>query len=145
VNSSGATLNANVNPNGEDTTYAFDWGTSTSYGHETSFTSAGSGSTAKTVSAALAALSPSTTYHFRVIAKNAGGTTTGNDASFTTTAPKPSTPAPSASTGSAGQISDTAVRVNGSVNPHGQATTYFFQYGTSSAPTACRRVRSTAV
>jgi hypothetical protein len=35
------------------------------------------------------------------------------------------------STGTAAQISNTAVRVNGVLNTHGQSTTYFFQYGTT--------------
>jgi hypothetical protein len=131
VSSGGATLNGTVNPNGQDTSYAFDWGTSTSYGHESPFTPAGAGSTAQAVSAAIGGLSPATTYHFRAIAKSAGGTTTGGDESFTTSAAKPSVPAPTATTGGASQLSNTSVRVNGSLNPKGQATTYFFQYGTT--------------
>lgn len=133
VNSSGATLNGNVNPEGQPTSYAFDWGTTTSYGHETPFTSAGAGTAATPVSAAISGLSAGTTYHFRVIAKSGAGTTTGSDASFTTTTPKPSTPAPTATTGRASQIGNTAVRVNGDVNPQGQATTYYFQYGPTTA------------
>jgi hypothetical protein len=134
VNSSGATLNGSVNPNGQQTSYAFDWGTATTYGHETAFTDAGAGTTAQSVKAAISGLSAGTTYHFRAIAKNAAGVTSpGNDESFTTLTPTPSTPAPGAATGAASQISDTAVRVNGAVSPHGQATTYFFQYGTTTA------------
>jgi hypothetical protein len=37
--------------------------------------------------------------------------------------------APTASTGSAGQITTTGARLAGSVNPHGTATTWYFQYG----------------
>ncbi|MGA9860032.1 MAG: fibronectin type III domain-containing protein [Solirubrobacteraceae bacterium] len=131
VNSAGATLNGSVNPNGQDTSYAFDWGTTTSYGHETPFTSAGAGTTANSISAAIAGLTPGTTYHFRAIAKNAAGTSNGSDESFATSTPTPSVPAPAASTGTASQLSSTALRVNGSLNPKGQATTYFFQYGTT--------------
>ena len=131
VTSGGATLNGNVNPNGQDSSYAFDWGTTSGYGHETPFASAGTGTTAQPVSAAIASLSPSTTYHFRVIAKSAAGTSTGDDESFTTSTAKPTIPAPSASTGAASQLTNTSVRVNGSLNPKGQATTYYFQYGTT--------------
>lgn len=131
VSSGGATLNGTVNPNGQDTSYAFDWGSTTSYGHESPFTSTGAGTTAQSVSAAIAGLSPATTYHFRAIAKSAAGTTTGGDEALTTAAAKPAVPAPSASTGGASQLSDSSVRVNGSLNPKGQATTYFFQYGTT--------------
>lgn len=128
VTSGGATLNGSVNPNGQDTTYAFDWGPTTVYGHETPFASTGAGTLAGPVSAALASLSPGTTYHFRAIAKNAAGTTLGDDESFTTPTPKP-VPAPTATTGTANQLTNTSVRVNGSLSPKGQATTYFFQYG----------------
>lgn len=131
VTSGGATLNGSVNPNGQSTSYAFDWGTTTSYGHETPFASAGAGTSAQPVSAAIASLSPGTTYHFRAIAKNAAGTTTGNDESFTTAAAKPTVPVPTVSTGAASQLTNTSVRVNGTLNPKGQATTYFFQYGTT--------------
>jgi hypothetical protein len=131
VNSSGATLNGTVNPNGQQTSYAFDWGTTTGYGHETPLSSAGAGTTTQSVTAAIAGLAPGTTYHFRTIAQSAAGTTTGNDESFATPTPKPSTPSPAASTGGASQISDTAVRVNGTLSPHGQETTYYFQYGTT--------------
>lgn len=133
VNDSGATLNGSVNPNGTDTSYAFDWGTSTAYGHETAFTAAGAATAAAPVKAAIAGLAAGTTYHFRIVAKSSAGTTDGSDVSFTTTTPKPSVPAPAASTGSAAQVSDTAVRVNGEVDPKGQATTSFFQYGPSTA------------
>jgi hypothetical protein len=133
VSSGGATLNGSVNPNGQDTSYSFDWGTTASFGHTTPSTSAGAGTASKPVSAAIAGLSPGTTYHFKAVAISAAGTSTGADESFTTGTPKPSTPAPSATTGGSGQISNSAVRVNGTVNPHGQATTYFFQYGTTTA------------
>jgi hypothetical protein len=131
VSSGGATLNGSVNPNGQDASYAFDWGTTTAYGHETAFTSAGAGTTAKSVSAAVAGLSPGTAYHFRAVAKSAAGTSNGDDQTFTTSAAKPTVPAPTASTGAASQLSATSVRVNGSLNPKGQPTTYYFQYGTS--------------
>lgn len=40
---------------------------------------------------------------------------------------------PDASTGSATAISQMGATFNGSVNPHGSATTYTFQYGTTTA------------
>jgi hypothetical protein len=44
------------------------------------------GSTATAVSAALSGLTAGTTYHYRVVGTNGGGTTNGADASFTTLA-----------------------------------------------------------
>src|SRR5262249_50460367 len=79
-----ATLVANVNPNGSATTYVINYGTSPSYGQQTASAAAGSGSTSQAVSQKLSGLNPSTTYHFQVVATNAGGTTARPDATFTT-------------------------------------------------------------
>jgi hypothetical protein len=78
-----ATLNGTVNPNGIATTYHFEWGTTTSYGNSTTTTSAGSGSSAVTVNAAISGLTSGTTYHFRLVAVNSDGTSNGSDFTFT--------------------------------------------------------------
>ena len=85
VTATGATLNGTVSPNKEDTTYRFEYGTSTSYGSQTTPATQG-GNPTKAVSASVSGLAPSTTYHFRLIATNASGTATGADAQFTTLA-----------------------------------------------------------
>lgn len=130
VTGSGATLNGSVNPNGQQTSYAFQWGPTDRYGHETALTSAGAGTSANPVSAALTGLNSGSTYHFRVLAMNGTGTSVGSDQSFTTTgsAPAPS-PAPSATTGSAANVGPSGATVTGTVTPNGQATTYYFEYG----------------
>ncbi|MBW1734657.1 MAG: PKD domain-containing protein [Deltaproteobacteria bacterium] len=79
-----ARLNATVNPNGTETTVLFEYGTGTDYGSVTPETNAGSGSEYVALSAALYGLTPNTTYHFRVKATNSGGTSYGDDRSFTT-------------------------------------------------------------
>jgi hypothetical protein len=73
-----------VNPNGAATTVSFEWGTTTSYGQATAGQAIGAGTTAQAVSAALTGLAPCTTYHYRATATSAGGTATGDDASFRT-------------------------------------------------------------
>ena len=86
-----ATLNGTVNPNGYDTTAYFELGTDTSYGLFTSAPiSIGSGTDNVTLWISLTGFSPETTYHYRVVATNASGTSYGNDISFTTT-PLPGT------------------------------------------------------
>ena len=82
VTGTSATINGSVNPNGLATTYYFDYGTSASYGSTTSVTSAGSGSSAIAVSANLTGLAGGVTYHFRVVATNSDGTSTGGDLTF---------------------------------------------------------------
>lgn len=80
-----ATLNGTVNPNGLSVSYAFEWGTTTSYGNSTTSTSAGSGTSAVAVNAALTGLSSGTTYHYRLTATNSYGTTYGSDMTLSTT------------------------------------------------------------
>ena len=77
-------LNGTVNPNGLATTAHFEYGTTTSYGTNTADQSIGSGSSTVPVSASLSGLTPGTTYHYRLVATNAGGTSNGADATFFT-------------------------------------------------------------
>jgi hypothetical protein len=144
VTSAGATVKGTVNPEGSDTTYYFEYGTDTTYGTTTTPGPAGAGTTAQSVSAALSGLTGSTTYHYRLVATNANGTTDGSDATFTTKA------APGVTTGAATGITSTGATVKGTVNPHGSDTTYYFQYGTdttygSSTTPASAGAGSTAV
>ncbi|HEX5374705.1 MAG TPA: 6-bladed beta-propeller, partial [Solirubrobacterales bacterium] len=83
-----ATLNATVNPNGIETTYRFEYGLTTSYGTNVPIPdkAIGSGSGNVKVSQEISGLVSSTTYHFRVVAKNAEGTSTSKDETFTTNA-----------------------------------------------------------
>lgn len=132
VSAKGATLNGSVNPNGQQTSYAFQWGPTSGYGHETALSSAGAGTTTSSVSAALSGLNSGSTYHFRIIAMSSAGTSVGSDESFTTNGspPPPSTP-PAATTGSASNVGQDSATATGTVNPGGQATQYYFEYGTT--------------
>jgi hypothetical protein len=88
-----AVFNGRVVPNGPQTTYHYEWGTTTAYGNNTTERIAGSGNDARTpLSEAVGNLSPSTTYHVRIVATNDLGTTAGADQTFTTLTP----PAPGA-------------------------------------------------
>ena len=124
---SSATIAGTVNPNGTATSYYFQYGTSTSYGSTTPSTDAGSGTADVAVSANLTGLASSTTYHYRLVAVSSVGTTDGADETFSTTTP------PAATTGSAARITHSSASVTGTVNPEGQATTYYFRYGTTTA------------
>ena len=92
IETSRATLNATVNPQGLETTYQFEYGESVSYGSKAPLPAegAGAGDEDTTVSQALGGLERGTTYHYRVRATNAEGTTYGEDETFTTRAPPPS-------------------------------------------------------
>jgi hypothetical protein len=82
---SNATVTGTVNPNGQATTYYFRYGTTTSYGLQTTPASAGSGSSPVAVHASLYGLTQDTPYHYQLVAQNAGGTTSGADGTFTIT------------------------------------------------------------
>jgi hypothetical protein len=123
----GATLNGTVDANGTATTYHFEYGTTASYGSQTAATSAGSGTSPVSESAAVTGLSPGTTYHFRIVATSAAGTSNGSDQTFTTGVK------PSVTTQPATALAADGATLNGSVNPNGYATSYHFEYGTTTA------------
>ena len=134
VSSTGAKLNASVNPEGTATTYDFVYGTNSSLSSGTTTTtseSAGSGTSAVSESVTLTGLTPNTTYYFEVQATNSAGTIGGTILSFKTSAP--ALPPPGATTAAATSITTTGATLHASVNPEGSATTYDFVYGTSSS------------
>lgn len=119
-----ATLGATVTPNGAATTVSFEYGTSTSYGSTTPGQVIGSGNSPVTSSNPLTGLPSGTTIHYRVIAANSQGTTTGADNTFTTTAPQPQV-----TTTAASFVTTTSANLNGTVNPNALPTSVYFEYG----------------
>jgi hypothetical protein len=92
VSANGAQLQGGVYPNdsqGDQTTYWWEYGTTTSYGQETPHTNTASGSAPVAVSSVLTGLLPGTTYHYRLVAENSLGTEAGYDFTFTTLAAPP--------------------------------------------------------
>jgi hypothetical protein len=84
VSSTDATMSALVNPNGFDTSVHFEYGSDTGYGTSVGQRDVGSGTDAVAISASVTGLKPSSTYHYRVVATNANGTTYGDDQALTT-------------------------------------------------------------
>jgi len=96
-----ATLTGASNPSGAATTYHFEWGTTTGYGQQAPVPDAavGSDTADHAVTQTLTGLAPGTTYHYRLVATSATGTTDGADMSFATAAaPTTVAPAPAATT-----------------------------------------------
>lgn len=136
ITDNSATVSASVNPGGQQTTYAFEYGTDTHYATQLPVQSAGAGTQPVTETSQLAGLRPGTVYHYRLLATNAGGTTAGPDATFKTTGIAPPEPAPTApSTGPATAVGTEGATLNGVVSPAGLAPgetlTYYFQLGPS--------------
>src|SRR4051812_27278925 len=86
VTPTSATVSGTVNPNKQNTTYHFEYGTTTAYGTSTPDQGPVGGNGGKSASADLTQLAPSTTYHYRLVATNSSGTTQGTDQTFTTLA-----------------------------------------------------------
>jgi hypothetical protein len=84
VGATTATLSGGVYPNRLDTTYYWQYGTTTSYGAQTQTVDMGAGQAPGFAATALAGLSPATTYHYRLVAQNADGITYGYDSQLTT-------------------------------------------------------------
>ena len=84
IEAGAATLTGTVNPNGEATTYYFEYGTTRRYGSRTADTSAGSGRSARRVEVRVEGLAPNTLYHFRLVASNPSGVRSGADQTFRT-------------------------------------------------------------
>ena len=81
VTATTALLNATINPHGTATSFHFEYGTTTNYGHVTPETNLGESLQGQAVKAEIDGLQ-STVYHFRVIARSAVGTTTSEDQTF---------------------------------------------------------------
>jgi hypothetical protein len=120
-----ATLNCRVNANSLLTGIAFEYGTTTSYGQE----STGSfiaGDTSTNVSICITGLTNGVTYHYRVRAANSIGLAYGNDMEFTLNAP-------TAETLEATDLTSTSATLNGIVNANSFLTNVTFEYGTTTS------------
>lgn len=125
-----ATLEGSVNPGGHPLTECFfEYGSTASYGSKAACASLpGSGSAPAPVSASATGLSPNASYHYRLVAINAGGTEYGADRTLTTL-PR----APAVTTGAATLVGADTAKLAGTVNAEGSVTRYFFEYGPSTS------------
>jgi hypothetical protein len=140
-----AVLQGSVDPNEEQTTYSFEYGTTSAYGNLTPFASAGKGKTYVSVGYALAGLAANTTYHVRLVAGSKEGVAHGADVTFTTAAEPvagsapPSWPSAPSAPGSAPELAPKAMPVLGqSVNASETAGTVLVRVpgATSAVPLA---------
>ena len=125
VGQTSAVLHATVNPNSTSTTYYFQWGLTNSYGVNGKPHSAGKGDKAVAVDETAGGLIPGTVYHYRVVATNEFGLTVGADRAFKTTGHPP----PGVTTAPATSLSSSGATLTGVINPSGEATTWWFEWG----------------
>jgi hypothetical protein len=125
LSTSSVRLNGSVDPNGEATTWYFEFGPTTAYGTKTATQNAGSGNNPTNVSINLSGLSPATSYHYRLVASNASGTTLGADRSFMTQGP------PAVALAATQNAVGSSATLHGTVDPHARSTTWWFEWGTT--------------
>jgi hypothetical protein len=89
VTATHVTLQARVVPGAAGTAASFEYGPTTDYGFSAATTPAGLPRSGATATASIDGLTPSTTYHFRVVLGSGNTALPGPDATFTTAAPAP--------------------------------------------------------
>jgi hypothetical protein len=125
-----AMLNGSIDPEGNTVEYHFEYGSGSVTEHTTSASTLSAADfTSNPVSAHVTGLEPGMTYHFQLVATYGVGKTSVSGATqqtFTTHA----VTAPTATTLAAEGLEETEATLEGTVNPGGEATEYFFEYGT---------------
>ena len=125
----GAMIHAKIDPDELATSYRFEYGETIGYGSEAPLGGASipGGEAPVAVSATLSALKIGATYHFRVVAQNAAGApVVGPDQHFSTIASAP------VDASFITDLSATEATLHAQINPLGNDTTFYFQYGTDS-------------
>jgi Peptidase A4 family len=126
---SAAQLRGEVDPEGAQTTYHFEYGTEAgNYEESTAWRSAGEGEVYTLAADEAVNLRPGTLYHYRLIATNANGTAAGNEETFTTHG-SPPPPPPTVLTGHFSSLKAHGVTLEGTVDPNGADTHYYVEYG----------------
>jgi phosphodiesterase/alkaline phosphatase D-like protein len=119
-----AQLSTTVNPNLSPTIFKFQYGTHSTYGRDVGVNeSIGEDQSNHPAAADLVELQPGTTYHFRIVATNFGGTTHGPDMTFTTTA------LPGIESADASHLTSSGAMLEARVDPERSPTTVHFEYG----------------
>jgi len=119
-----ARLTSSVDPNGLASVH-FQYGTTTDYGLTTAPETV-SGHSLRHLDADISGLAADTTYHFRVVASNADGTSVGEDGIFQTLTESGRAVV---MTRPATRITSSSAALNGVLDPHGSHTSVSFEYG----------------
>jgi hypothetical protein len=124
-----ARLEGVLNPNAQLTHCAFTYGLTASENKVPCEPEFLEGSSEQGVGFNLGGLTPATTYHFLILAKNSTGETEGSEAEFTTLALE----APIINAVYLTALTNISASLEGQLNPGSQETTYAFEYATDEA------------
>ncbi len=123
------TLHGSINPNGYATTYDFSYGPTTALGTTSAAQTLGAGTKAVSVSVPIKDLEPGTVYYYELQATSHAGTSTTTVHTFKTGGAPP----PGATTGGHSTLTTSSATVTGIVYPNNAPTTYYFEYGLTTA------------
>jgi hypothetical protein len=121
---------AEITPQGLPTSYRVEYGLTTGNGTQTPNSVLPSTSAAETAVVELTGLEPCTTYHYQALSENAaneGTPSEGGDLTFTTAC------GPAVTTAAATEIEPHHFDLGGTVNPNGNQTSYYFEYGATAS------------
>lgn len=132
VTATGATLEGKINPEGTTVnSEAFEYGLDTNYGGIASGSEYGLTGTSdipiSVQTPAWSPLQPNATYHYRLTADTSVGQVFGGDQTFTTE------PAPPTVDGTSAESEPEAATLHAQINPENSATSYYYEYGLTSA------------
>ncbi|HEX6603032.1 MAG TPA: hypothetical protein VF030_10360 [Solirubrobacterales bacterium] len=127
VTETSATLNGLVNPQGDPTTFRFEYTSNGLEFQSTGDQDVGNSGSADTPVSATIALDPSLEYAVRLVAAKAGGQITDVTPLVTLDGGVPAV-APEATLTAPTELVSDSMTLNGTVDPHGMPTTYRFEY-----------------
>ena len=125
-------IGGSVTPNGLTTSYYWEYGTTPSYGSQTAPVTLASPRAGQQLSGTLTGLSPDTEYHYRLVATNLFGTAFGHARTRRTAPALP----PTVTTRVPQAIGAEQARLAGLVDPHGNMTSGWFEWGPTASPYA---------
>ena len=128
ITGNSATLRGFVDPNNLAAEAFFEWGLTTNYGNTTATQALAASGAVTPIQQNIGGLFPGTSYHYRMVARNADGVHHSTNVTFTTvTAGLP----PLATTENATALTAVSAMLNGTVNPNGQPASVSFEWGST--------------
>ncbi len=138
-----ATFHGSFEPQGVETHYYFEYGLTASYGSYAPVPPPGevvNGSGVENVSAHVTGLPSGSVIHYRIVAVDATGKTTGEDASIRLAE------APAISADRATEVNTDTTALEAVINPNNRETTYHWEYGLESCETsACQQTEPVTI